>query len=90
MVPEKCGTSVLWGAPADLDGRRRLEPVPARAKQWTGAGGAARTLPAGGGHRGEEGAVMSQVALVTDCSTGIGQAVAEHLTAAGYTVVATA
>jgi NADP-dependent 3-hydroxy acid dehydrogenase YdfG len=33
---------------------------------------------------------MSQVVLITGCSTGIGRAVAEHLTAAGYTVVATA
>ena len=33
---------------------------------------------------------MAQVVLVTGCSSGIGRAVAERLTAAGYTVVATA
>src|SRR5674476_1318016 len=37
---------LLRGAPADLDGRRRLEALPARTKQWTRAG-AERALPAG-------------------------------------------
>ena len=47
---------------ADLDGRRRLEPLPARTKQWTGAGGAVHTLPAGVGHHREEGAVTPSAA----------------------------
>jgi NAD(P)-dependent dehydrogenase (short-subunit alcohol dehydrogenase family) len=33
---------------------------------------------------------MSQVVLITGCSSGIGRAVAQRLTASGYTVVATA
>ena len=33
---------------------------------------------------------MSQVVLITGCSTGIGRDLAQHLTQAGYTVVATA
>jgi NAD(P)-dependent dehydrogenase (short-subunit alcohol dehydrogenase family) len=32
---------------------------------------------------------MSQVGLLTGCSSGIGRVVGEHLTASGYAVVAT-
>jgi len=47
------------------------------------AGGAARTLLAGGGHCREEGAVTAHVFLITDCSTGFGRAVAEFPTTTG-------